>query len=145
MKPEPFEIAIPDSALSDLRERLARSRWPKDPGNTDWRYGVPRSDLAALVDYWRDDFDWRAQEAAMNRHRHYQTEIDGVPIHFMHVPAVGPNAIPLVLTHGWPWTFWDFRDVLGPLSNPAAYGQPDAPAFELIVPSLPGSKCTRGC
>ena len=138
MKPEPFEIAIPDSALNDLRERLARSRWPKDPGNTDWRYGVPRSDLAPLVDYWRDDFDWRAQEAAMNRYRHYQTVIDGVPTHFMHVPAAGPNAIPLVMTHGWPWTFWDFRDVLGPLSNPAAYGQPDAPAFELIVPSLPG-------
>ncbi len=84
---ERFDLAIPDAALDDLHARLDRMQWPVDPSNDDWRYGVRREDLECLVSYWRDGFDWRAQEAAMNRFDHYRTESDGVPIHFMRVPA----------------------------------------------------------
>lgn len=135
---ERFDLAIPDAAIDDLHARLDRMRWPADPSNEDWRYGAHREDLEPLVAYWRNDFDWRAQEAAMNRFDHYRTEVDGVPIHFLRVRAAKPDATPLIMTHGWPWTFWDFRDVLGPLSDPSAHGAPEAEAFELIVPSLPG-------
>lgn len=135
---ERFEIAIPEAALADLHQRLDRVRWPDDPSNQDWRYGTERTALEALVAYWRDEYDWRAHEAAMNRYDHFRTTIDDAPIHFLRVPAAREDAIPLVMTHGWPWTFWDFQHVLGPLSDPAAHGAPDAPAFELIVPSLPG-------
>ncbi|MEM9175261.1 MAG: epoxide hydrolase family protein [Myxococcota bacterium] len=134
----PFEIAIPDAALEDLHARLDRASLPADPANGDWRYGVERDFLASLIDAWRGDYDWRAVEAEMNRRAHFRTSIDDVPIHFLRIPSPRADALPLLMTHGWPWTFWDFRDVLGPLSDPDAHGAPDAPAFELIVPSLPG-------
>lgn len=136
--PQPFAIDIAEVALGDLRDRLRRTRWPVDPDNGDWCYGVNADYLKPLVEYWADGFDWRAQERAMNRFQHFRVTIDEVPIHFLRAPGHGPRPIPLILTHGWPWTFWDYRDVIGPLTDPAAHGGDPADAFELIVPSLPG-------
>ncbi len=138
MEPTPFEIHFPESALDDLRRRLEHVRWPIDPGNEDWRYGANRAYLEELVAYWRDEYDWRTHEATMNTFSHYKVDIDGVPIHFLREPGRGPNPIPIILSHGWPWTFWDFHDVVRRLSDPAAYGGDPADSFDVIVPSLPG-------
>ncbi len=138
MMPERFIVDIPEARLTDLRERLARTRLPHDFANDDWSYGTNLKELAHLVDHWRDRYDWRAQEAAINRFDHYRTEVDGIPIHFIRAAGRGPRPIPLILSHGWPWTFWDMHKVIGPLTDPAAYGGDAADAFELIVPSMPG-------
>lgn len=138
MSPEPFEIAIPQRKLDDLMDRLDAMAWPHDFENEDWAYGVPRSLLESYVETWRHGFDWRAREAEMNAYRHFRTEVDGVPVHFLHERGRGPDPIPLVLTHGWPWTFWDFKDVLPALIDPAAHGGDPADSFDVIVPSLPG-------
>jgi len=135
---EAFRIAIPDDSLEDLRSRLLRWRRAADFANADWRYGMQGDYLEALVDCWLHRYDWRAHETRMNAFDHFRVAIDGIPIHFMHVRGRGPAPIPLVLTHGWPWTFWDFEKVLRPLSDPAAFGGDPADAFDLVVPSLPG-------
>jgi pimeloyl-ACP methyl ester carboxylesterase len=135
---EPFEVAIADEDLRDLRARLERARWSPDPGNADWRYGAQGDYLRELVAYWRDGFDWRAQERAINAVPQFRTAIEGIPIHFVHQRGVGPAPIPLLLGHGWPWTFWDLHNVIGPLSDPAAHGGDPADAFDVVVPSLPG-------
>lgn len=137
-QPEQFTIDVADDVLDDLRWRLANTRWSPDPGNDDWRYGTSRAYLETLVEYWLDAYDWRVHETRMNRFEHHRVELDGVPIHFLRSPGVGPSPVPLVLTHGWPWTFWDFAEMLEPLSDPAAHGGDPADAFEVIVPSLPG-------
>jgi len=136
--PEPFEISIPDAELEDLRSRLSKWRRAADFANDDWRYGTNGEYLATLVDYWIDEYDWRAHEARINEFDHFRVAIDDIPIHYLHVRGQGPDPIPLVMTHGWPWTFWDFEKVLRPLSDPAAFGGDPADAFDLIVPSLPG-------
>jgi pimeloyl-ACP methyl ester carboxylesterase len=138
MKIEPFAIEIPQAKLDDLARRLSNVNWAPEIANADWRYGANGAYLRELVRYWRERYDWRAAEKAMNAFAHYRVRIDGVPIHFMRVPGRGPSPLPLVLTHGWPWTFWDFRKLIGPLSDPGAHGGDPADAFELIVPSLPG-------
>jgi pimeloyl-ACP methyl ester carboxylesterase len=144
MKPERFTISIPQSSLDDLRARLERFRAAPDFGNDDWRYGMEGRFLRSLVDGWLDDYDWRAAEAEMNRYEHWRVSIDGVPIHFMRKRAVGAapgrgaKPMPLVLTHGWPWTFWDHRYVVDALADPGAHGGDPADAFDVIVPSLPG-------
>ena len=147
MKPEAFRIEIPESDLADMTARLERFRETGrrrnddahgDWANDDWRYGLNGAYLDELVDYWIDDFDWRREEAAMNEFDHYRVEIDGVPIHYLHRPGVGPSPKPLVLTHGWPWTFWDYRYVIEPLADPASHGGDASDAFDVIVPSLPG-------
>jgi pimeloyl-ACP methyl ester carboxylesterase len=135
---EPFEIAIPEADLEELRMRLARIRWADDFGNEDWRYGVERCWLEDMIRYWREDYDWRAQEREMNRFAHFRVTIDGVPLHFLHVPGKGANPMPLLLIHGWPWTFMDFHALIGPLTDPAAHHGDAADAFDLIIPSLPG-------
>lgn len=135
---EPFVIKVPEDELDDLQHRLERTRWVQDFGNDDWRYGANTSYLRELVDYWRRDYDWRAREAEMNRYPHFRTTIENVPVHFLHIAGKGPNPKPLILNHGWPWTFWDYRKLLGPLSDPAAFGGDSKDAFTLIVPSLPG-------
>lgn len=137
-KPQPYVVDIAEAELEELRFRLRRTRWPADPGNPDGRYGAPREWMADLVNYWADSYDWRAVEAEMNRFQHFQVELDGIPIHYLRVPGRGPNPMPLVLTHGWPWTFWDLHKMIGPLSDPVAYGGNAADSFEVIVPSLPG-------
>jgi len=137
-RPEPFTVAIPQADLDDLRDRLRRTRWPADPGNPGGRYGAPREWMADLVRYWAEDYDWRAVEAEMNGHEQFVVDIDGIPVHYMRLAGQGPNPMPLVITHGWPWTFWDLRDMARRLADPAAYGGDPADAFDVIVPSLPG-------
>jgi microsomal epoxide hydrolase len=136
-KAERFQVAFSDEALSDLRERLARTRFAPDHHNEDWHYGVPTAVIRRLVGAWRG-FDWRAAEAEINRFDHYRVELDGTPIHFIHRRGRGPNPIPLILSHGWPWTFWDWNAVIDPLADPAAHGGDASDAFDVIVPSLPG-------
>ncbi|HZJ68045.1 MAG TPA: epoxide hydrolase [Kofleriaceae bacterium] len=135
---ERFRIAIPDDDLDDLAARLARVRWPVEVANDDWRYGASGAYLRALVEHWRERFDWRAQERAMNELPHFRTAIDGVPIHFLHVRGKGPRPVPILLGHGWPWTFWDFHKIIGPLHDPGAFGGSADDAFDVVVPSLPG-------
>lgn len=138
MRAERFDIAVSDDVLTDLRTRLERTRWSPDFANDDWRYGTNLTYLRALTAYWRERYDWRRHEAAMNRFDHYRTEIDGVPIHFIHQKGKGPKPVPLILSHGWPWTFWDMHKVIGPLTDPASFGGDPADAFDVVVPSLPG-------
>ncbi len=135
---ERFTVAIPDAALADLKDRLARTRFPGDFGNPNWEYGTNTAYLKELVEYWRTQYDWRKVEREINSFANYKTEIDGVPIHFIHEPGKGPNPIPLILTHGWPWTFWDLHKVIRPLADPASYGGDPKDAFDVVVPSLPG-------
>jgi pimeloyl-ACP methyl ester carboxylesterase len=136
-RPEPYTVHVPDEVLDDLHERLRRTRWPSDPDNETWRFGLNRSYLEELVQWWLDDYDWRAVEAEMNALPNYQVTIDGQVVHYAHVPGKGPNPKPLVLTHGYPWSWWDYRKVIGPLSDPAAYGGDPADSFDVIVPSIP--------
>lgn len=136
--PEKFEINVAAAVIDDLRDRLRRTRWAPDFNNQDWGYGVNGAYLKTLVDYWANDFDWSAQQAAMNKFDHYRVLIDGAPIHYIHKRGNGPAAIPIVLTHGWPWTFWDYRALIEPLSDPASFGGSADDAFDVIVPSLPG-------
>jgi pimeloyl-ACP methyl ester carboxylesterase len=138
MKIEPFQVAIPDADLDDLRARLERTRWSPEYANEDWRYGTRGDYLRELVAYWRSGFDWRAQERAINAVAQFRTSIAGIPIHFVHVRGKGPRPIPLLLGHGWPWTFWDLKKVIGPLADPAAHGGDPGDAFDVVVPSLPG-------
>jgi hypothetical protein len=138
MTVRPFTVAIPDSKLDDLRRRLRSANWPHDMENDDWRYGANGDYMRALVDYWLGGYDWRAQEREINRFAHYRAEVDGVPLHFIREPGKGPNPIPLVMTHGWPWTFWDYHELIRPLADPAAFGGDPADAFEVIVMSMPG-------
>jgi pimeloyl-ACP methyl ester carboxylesterase len=135
---EPFTIAVPDAVLEDLRDRLARTRFPRDFGNAKWEYGASTEYLKELVEYWRTKYDWRRHEREMNSFANYKTTIDGIPIHFIHEPGKGPKPIPLILTHGWPWTFWDLHKVIRPLTDPAAHGGDPADSFDVVVPSLPG-------
>lgn len=134
----PFRIDIDQADLDDLTARLDRTRFPAPLPGDDWDTGVPVSYLRDLVAHWRDAYHWRAQEAALNAHPQFLTEIDGQQIHFLHVRSPEPDALALVLTHGWPGSFVEFLDVIGPLSDPAAHGGDPADAFHLVVPSLPG-------
>jgi pimeloyl-ACP methyl ester carboxylesterase len=134
----PYAIHVPQSDLDDLRRRLRATRWAPDFANENWDYGVERGWLQPMAAYWRDEFDWRKQEAAINAHPQFLAQIEGIPIHFLHVRGKGPNPVPLVLTHGWPWTFWDYRHLIGPLTDPAAHGADPALSFDLVIPSLPG-------
>lgn len=135
---EPSPLRVSDDTLDDLRRRLRATRWPIDADNADGYYGVRREYLWELVDYWIDGFDWRAAERRINAYEHYRVEVDGMPVHFMRKPGVGPAPVPLILSHGWPWTFWHWSKVIDALADPAAHGGDPAEAFDVIVPSLPG-------
>lgn len=134
----PFRIEIPQADLDDLYDRLRRTRWPDEPAGIDWDYGVPVSYLRELADYWRTGYDWRAAEARLNAIPQFMTEIDGQPIHFLHVRSTEPNALPLLMTQGWGGSIVEFLDLIGPLSDPRAHGGDPADAFHLIIPSPPG-------
>jgi len=138
MKPERFEIRVEDAILDDLRRRIGATRWPPAIPGSDWSYGFDAGYLRKLAAAWEADYAWRDAERRMNQFAHYRVTIDDVPIHFIRQPGVGPNPIPLILTHGWPWTFWDMHKVIGPLADPAAHGGDPADAFEVIVASPPG-------
>jgi epoxide hydrolase len=134
----PFRIDVPQADLDDLRDRLARTRWPDElPGVGD-SYGVPLDRVKALAERWRTEYDWREWEAELNRHQQFTTTIDEQNIHFLHVRSPEPDAFPLILTHGWPGSVVEFLDVIGPLSDPAAHGAKPDEAFDLVIPSLPG-------
>ncbi len=136
LKPSP--IYVPDEVLEDLTARLKATRWPMDENNDDWHYGVSRNYLEKLVNYWINDFEWRKSEKAINEYEYYKVDIDGVPVHFMRKSGIGHNPIPLILTHGWPWTFWHWSKTIDPLANPGAFGGNPDDAFDVIIPSLPG-------
>jgi pimeloyl-ACP methyl ester carboxylesterase len=138
MNIEPFNISVSSEVLDDLQQRLVNYRWPLDFDNDHWQYGTNGDYLKELVDYWIKDYDWRLQEEHINSFSHFRTEIEGMPIHFIHERGKGPRPIPIILNHGWPWTFWDFHKVIEPLTDPASHGGDPADAFDVILPSLPG-------
>src|SRR6266571_8419778 len=135
---QPFRVDIPDADLDDLRDRLARTRWPDELPGAGWAYGVPLGYLKELAEYWRSGYDWRAQEARLNQFPQFVTTVDGARVHFLHVPSPRREALPLVITHGWPGSIAEFLDVIGPLSDPGAHGGDPADAFHLVLPSIPG-------
>lgn len=134
----PFRIDVPEAVLADLEERLGRTRLPDAGPGEPWEYGTDRAYMEELLAYWRDGFDWRAQESRLNELDHFKTTIDGLDVHFIHARSPNPNAVPLLLTHGWPGSFIEFVDLVGPLTDPAAYGGDPADAFHVVIPSLPG-------
>ena len=134
----PFKIDIEEEKLNDVQERLKKSRLSEDFGNQDWKYGTERNYLSEILKYWIQNYNWRDQEEKINSFPHYKCEIDGNPIHFIHVKGSGKNAKPIILSHGWPWTFWDYQKIIDPLANPEKYGGDSEDSFDVIVPSLPG-------
>jgi microsomal epoxide hydrolase len=143
---EPFTVAVDDAVLDDLRDRLARTRFPDQIDGTGWEYGVPSDYLRALVDYWRDEYDWRAQEARLNEFAHFRTQLDGQAVHFLHARSPHDGAFPLLLTHGWPGSIVEFLDVVPLLTRPEEHGGSADDACHVIAPSLPGygfSQVTR--
>jgi pimeloyl-ACP methyl ester carboxylesterase len=135
---EPFTIAVPDAVLADLRVRLERTRWPDQLPGTGWDYGTDTAYLRELVAYWQKGFDWRAQERRLNGFHHYRASLDGTRIHFIHERSRDPNAIPLLLLHGWPSSFVQMLDLMPLLTDPAAHGMAGAQSFHVVAASLPG-------
>ena len=135
---EPFTATIAEAQLDDLRTRLDLTRWEEQETVDDWSQGVPLAKMKALVDYWRNGYDWRRCEKILNDFGQFKTEIDGVDIHFLHVRSPHPNAMPLLMTHGWPGSVVEFFKVIGPLVDPVAHGGKAEDAFHVIAPSLPG-------
>jgi microsomal epoxide hydrolase len=138
----PFTIAVPQAVLDDLRERLARTRWPDQIPGTGWDAGTDLTAVRELCDYWRDGYDWRLAEAALNRWDQVETDVEldvgTVHLHAIHARSPHADAIPLCLTHGWPGSIAEFLDVLGPLTDPVAHGGDAADAFHVVAPSMPG-------
>ncbi|WP_242884654.1 epoxide hydrolase family protein [Actinomadura litoris] len=133
----PFSAAFPQAALDDLRRRITAARWPDEIPGAGWTRGVPPAYLRELAAYWSDGFDWRRVEARLNAHPQLLTEVDGTTVHLLHVPSPDPEAVPLLITHGWPGSVLEFLDVIGPLTDPGAHGA-TGPAFHLVLPTLPG-------
>lgn len=134
----PFKIEVPQAALDDLRERLARTRWPDEIQSSGWDYGTNLSYLKELITYWITEFDWRAQEESLNSFTHFRAYLNGLGIHFIHGHGRGPNPLPLVITHGWPSTFYQMHKLIPLLTDPARHGAEPADSFDVVVPSLPG-------
>jgi pimeloyl-ACP methyl ester carboxylesterase len=149
----PFRIEVPQSDLDDLRARLARTRWADVPPGTSaaplelpagakrpigWQHGVPTEYVRDLVDYWQTGYDWRAWEARLNSYPQFTTTIDGQNVHFLHIKSPEPDALPLILTHGWPGSIVEYLNVIGPLTDPRSHGGDSSDAFDLVIPSLPG-------
>ena len=138
MSPTPFTIDIPQTMLDDLRERLVRTRWREEPNAREWELGTDPSYLRTLAEYWLDGFDWRAQEAALNRFAHHRVDVDGLGVHFIHERGRGESPLPLILTHGYPDSFVRFLKVIPMLADPERHGGRAEDAFDVVVPSLPG-------
>ncbi len=135
---EPYTIAVDEAVLSDLRERIQRTRWAEPVGGSGWDYGVDPEYLRSLFTTWANDFDWRSKERGLNRLAHYRAQIDGVRIHFVHERGNGPAPLPIVLTHGFPSSFLEHLDLLPLLTDPAAHGGRAEDAFDVVITSLPG-------
>lgn len=134
----PFRIDVPQADLDDLRDRLARTRWPDQLPGVGWDYGIPLDYVKELASYWRQEYDWRVHEARLNEFGQFTTTIDGQRIHFLHVRSALPEALPLIITHGWPGSVAEFMNIIGPLTDPAAFGGAAGDAFHVVVPSIPG-------
>jgi epoxide hydrolase len=135
---DPFRIEIPQADLDDLHRRLADTRWPDELPGVGWSRGVPLRYLKELAEYWRTSYDWRAAEARLNQFPQFTTVIDGANVHLLDVRSPEPQALPLLLTHGWPGSVAEFLDVIGPLTDPGAHGGDPADAFHLVIPTIPG-------
>ena len=135
---QPFEVNVPGEDLADLQRRIAAARWPSKELVGDWSQGVQLAMLRELARYWAADYDWRRCEAALNGLPQFTTEIDGLGVHFIHVKSRYENALPLIITHGWPGSVIEMLEVIGPLTDPTAHGGSAQDAFDLVVPSLPG-------
>src|ERR1700760_973889 len=137
-KPVPFTLHIPDADIADLRERLARSRFPDSAPGEAWAYGADLAYLRDLTEYWRSKFDWRAEEAALNAFPQFRAALDEVDLHYLHVPGVGPDPMPLLLLHGWPGSVLEFLEIIPRLTDPARFGGDAKDAMTVVAPSLPG-------
>jgi len=137
-RPEPFTLRVPDAAIGDLRERLARTRFPDQASGPAWAYGTDVGYMRDLVDHWRRDFDWRAQEARLNAFPQRKVPLHGIDLHFLHVPGQGPDPMPLLLAHGWPGSVLEFLGIVPRLTDPARFGGDPADSFTVVAPSLPG-------
>ena len=136
--PEPFQLKIAESAIADLHERLVRTRWPDQAPGEPWAYGSDVAYLKQLVDYWHGKFDWRAQEARLNAFPQFKVPLHGIDLHYLHVAGQGPRPYPLLLSHGWPGSVFEFLDIIPRLTDPARFGGDAADAFTVVAPSLPG-------
>jgi len=136
--PRPFTINVPDETLADLRWRLERTRWPDENPGGGWQYGTDLAYMKTLVTYWRQNYDWRVHEARLNRLRQFTAFVDGIELHFIHEPGVGPKPVPLLLSHGWPGSIVEFERLIPMLTDPARFGGDPADAFTVVAPSLPG-------
>ena len=134
----PFTLHVPDAAIEDLRERLLRTRLPDQAPGEPWAYGTDVDWLRRLIDYWRDEFDWRLAEARLNALPQYKVPLHGIDLHFLHVPGQGPDPLPLLLSHGWPGSVFEFLEIIPRLTDPARFGGDPADAFTIVAPSLPG-------
>src|SRR6476620_6061826 len=132
----PFKAQMPQAALEDLRRRIAETRWPDRETVDDQSQGIQLAKLQPLVEYWGTGYDWRKAEARLNALPQFMTEIDGLDIHFIHIRSKHPNALPLIMTHGWPGSVLEFLKVTGPLTDPAAYGGSAEDAFDVVIPSM---------
>jgi len=137
-KVQPFKIEVAEAMLTDLRERLARTRFPGEIPGSEWKYGSNLAYMKELVEYWRTRYDWRRNERELNRFAHFRAEVDGFGIHFIHEPGRGPNPKPLLLLHGWPGSIYEFQQIIPMLTDPAAHGGDTNDSFTVIAPSLPG-------
>src|SRR3712207_6152664 len=138
MHTQPFTVHVSEEILNDLRQRLARTRWPDEVAGAHWNYGVPLTYMQELIHYWYMHFDWRAQERRINSFAHYRAAIDGFGVHFLYERGKGPNPLPLLITHGWPSSFVEMLDLIPLLTDPVRFGGDAADAFDVIIPSLPG-------
>ncbi|RYE91071.1 MAG: epoxide hydrolase, partial [Myxococcales bacterium] len=136
--PTPLQLAVPEAELDDLRLRLDRTRWPDPETVSDTSQGPPLGRVRALCDHWRTGYDWRRCEALLNGLGQHRVDLDGLGVHFLHVRSAVPDALPLVLTHGWPGSVLEFRRMIGPLTDPVAHGGDARDAFHVVIPSLPG-------
>jgi pimeloyl-ACP methyl ester carboxylesterase len=138
VKPTPFTLHVPDAEIADLRDRLARARFPDQAPGEAWAYGTDVAYLREIAEYWRSDFDWRAEEAALNAFAQFRVPLDGIDLHYLHVPGVGPDPMPLLLLHGWPGSVFEFLEIIPRLTDPARFGGDPRDAFTVVAPSRPG-------
>lgn len=138
MKTQPFQVKVPQTVLTDLKKRLKQTRWPDEVEGAGWSMGTSLAYMKELVDYWQTKYDWRKYEKELNTFKHFKADIDGVNVHFIHEKGKGPNPTPIILTHGWPDSFYRFHKIIPMLTDPEKYGGKSEDSFDVIVPSVPG-------
>ena len=136
--PEPFTIAVPEEVLNDLRHRLFLTRWPDEIPGSGWQYGADLSYIKELVNYWQHEYNWRTHEQLLNSFPQYMVKIDDMGLHYIHVQGVGPDPLPLIISHGWPGSIYEFVKIIGPLTDPERHGGDPRDSFTVVAPSLPG-------